>query len=280
MHSSSKNYLILKYAQKYAISIRIAHSHNTGFQTHNVVKICVGNIMKERLMFYATNYLACSKIAGDWLFGKKAVETGKVKIIKNGIDIDRYRYNPIMREKKRKEIGVTDNIVIGNVGRFVTQKNHTFLIEIFAEVKKKESKAVLLLAGIGDLMEPMKEKAKELGLDDSVIFLGFRTDVNELIQAMDLFLMPSLYEGFPVTAVEAQASGLPCILSDSITKEAALIEETVYIDLKKPSEYWAKHVVEKIGKSNRENSYKTLKAKGFDIKDMVISLENIYNKEV
>lgn len=280
LHSSSKNYLILKYAQKYGIPIRIAHSHNTDFQTHNAAKVFIGNVLNTNLIKYSTNYLACSQIAGEWLFGKKMVNDGKVLVIKNGVDIDKYRYNPKVRQDKRIELGINDEIVIGNVGRFAIQKNHIFLLDVFAEIKKLEPQSVLMLAGTGELMDSIKDKAKDLGIEKDVKFLGFRSDVNELIQAMDLFLMPSLYEGFPITAIEAQASGLPCILSSSITKEAALLDETIYIDLKQPAKYWAEQAMESIGKAKREESFKILKDKGFDITDMSKTLEHIYNREV
>ena len=128
-------------------------------------------------------------------------------------------------------------------------------------------------------MNSIKEKVKGLGLESDVLFLGFRSDVNELTQAMDLFLMPSFYEGFPVTAVEAQAAGLPCVLSSSITDEASILDETVYVDLNQSAAYWAEQALKCIGKSDRKNSYETLKNKGFDITDMAKSLENIYAKE-
>lgn len=276
MHSSSKNYFVLKYAKKYGIPIRIAHSHNTDFQTHNMAKVLVGNILKSKLIEYSTDYLACSRIAGEWLYGKKMVDAGKVQIIKNGVDLERYKYDSKVRENKRNELGVNDRVVIGNVGRFVPQKNHSLLLDIFAEIRRMEPRAVLILAGIGELMDTMKEKSKTLGIENDVKFLGFRTDVNELTQAMDLFLMPSLYEGFPVTAVEAQASGLPCVLSGTITREAALLDETVYIDLNKPVRDWAKQALNCIGKSKREESSAILKDKGFDINDMSESLACIY----
>ncbi len=280
LHSSSKNYLILKYAQMYNIPIRIAHSHNTGFQTHNPLKVLFGNLLKKRLIKYSTDLLACSKIAGEWLFGSRLVNSGRVIIIKNGVDLEKYKYNPQLRKNKRTELGVNDRIVIGNIGRFVEQKNHTFLLDIFAEIKKIEPKAILILAGVGELMDSMKDKAKVLGINKDVIFLGFRTDVNEILQAIDLFLMPSLYEGFPVTAIEAQASGLPCILSSSITKEAELLDNTIYIDLNQTAEFWAKCAVQIAGSTNREDSFYILKSKGFDIADMALTLDGIYCRKV
>lgn len=279
MHSSSKNFLILKYAKEYGVSIRIAHSHNTDFQTHNRLKIIIGDALKKQLIKYSTDCLACSKIAGEWLFWEKMVEDGRVLVIKNGIDIEKYQYNQKVRDDKREELGISDKLVIGNIGRFVRQKNHDFLIDIFSEIKKIEPNSILILAGIGELMNSIKEKVKGLGLESDVLFLGFRSDVNELTQAMDLFLMPSFYEGFPVTAVEAQAAGLPCVLSSSITDEASILDETVYVDLNQSAAYWAEQALKCIGKSDRKNSYETLKSKGFDITDMAKSLENIYARE-
>lgn len=280
LHSSSKNFLILKYAQKYGVPIRIAHSHNTDFQTQSPIKIFVGNLLKAKLIKYSTHCLACSELAGEWLLGKKLANAGRVMIIKNGINLEKYQYNPMIRRWKREELEVRDKIVIGNVGRFVPQKNHLFLLDIFAEIRKKEPNSMLILAGVGELMDAVKKKANKLGIENYVKFLGFRPDINELIQAMDLFLMPSLYEGFPVTAVEAQAAGLPCVLSGSITREAALLDETVYIDLKQPAEYWARQALAAVGKSKREDSAKILKAKGFDIADTCKALEHIYSGEV
>lgn len=276
MHSSSKNYLILKCAQKYGIPIRIAHSHNTGFQTHNAVKIFIGNLMKKQLIQCSTHYLACSEIAGKWLFGEKLVAKGRVMVIKNGIELEKYKYNDLIRKIKRDELGIKNQIVIGNVGRFVPQKNHIFLLEIFAEILRLRPDTLLLLAGVGETMIDMKAKADKLGISDNIKFLGFRMDIYELMQAMDIFLMPSLYEGFPVTAVEAQAAGLPCVLSDTITKEAALLDDTIYIDLNKDAKYWAAQTINLIRNTDRENSYTVLKAKGFDIKDMSESLGRIY----
>ena len=276
LHSSSKNYLVLKFAKKYNIPIRIAHSHNTGFQSHNPFKVILGNLLKNRLIKYSTDLLACSNIAGEWLFGRRLVDAGKVTVIKNGVDLERYKYNPSIRMNIRTNLEISDKLVIGNVGRFVAQKNHSFLLDIFFEIKRIEPKSVLLLAGIGELMDSAKEKARMLGIEKDVKFLGFRTDVNEITQAMDLFLMPSLYEGFPVTAIEAQAAGLPCVLSSSITKEAAILDDTIYIDLNQPAKYWAERSVEIAKSSNREDSFYILKRKGFDIADMALTLEEIY----
>lgn len=277
MNASSKNFLLLRYAKKYGIRKRIAHSHNTGFQTKSAVKQMVGNVFKLPLKMYATDYFACSKIAGEWLFGKKVAESGKLQVIPNGIALEKFEFDKKIREKTRESLGLNDeNLVIGHVGRFTKQKNHKFLLEIFAQILKAEPKAVLLMAGIGELKEEMEAYAKELQIEHATKFLGFRDDVTALTQAMDVFLMPSFYEGFPVTGIEAQASGCPCVFSDTITKEAALLAGTRYISLEADAKTWAEEVLDAAKANERNNSRAVLQEKGFDIEDTVKKLEALY----
>lgn len=275
MNSGSKNYPFLKYAKKYNIPVRISHSHNTNFQSTSKAQIILGNAMKVPMKKYSTHLFACSDLAGKWLFGENANSI----VIPNAVDLNKYGFNKSVRDEIRKQLDIKDNIVIGNVGRFTNQKNHSKLIEVFNEIQKKEPKAVLILAGIGELMDQTIEQVKDLAIADKVKFLGFRSDVNALIQAMDVFLMPSLYEGFPVTGVEAQASGLACVFSDTITKQAAILEHTQYINLEQSNEAWAEKTLELIGKVNREKSKAFLKGQGFDLKDMVSTIENHYLSE-
>ncbi|MFI3326552.1 MAG: glycosyltransferase family 1 protein [Clostridia bacterium] len=275
MNSGSKNYMFLQYAKKYGIPVRISHSHNTNFQSTSKAQILLGNMMKVPMKKYSTHLFACSDLAGQWLFG----ENEKVIVIPNGVNLDKYGFNKAVRERLRKELNVEENIVIGNVGRFVNQKNHIKLIKIFNEIQKKEPNAVLILAGTGELMEQTQKQVNDLKISDKVKFLGFRNDVNDLIQAIDVFLMPSFFEGFPVTGVEAQASGLPCVFADTITKQAAILEETEYAPLNESDEIWAEKTLNLIGKVSRENSKEQLKNKGFDLIDMVRNIESYYLQE-
>lgn len=277
MNASSKNFMILYYAKKNGIKKRIAHSHNTGFQTHSKLKLIAGNMFKKPLLKYATDFFACSEVAGEWLFGSDMVARGAVYVIPNAIDLDAFEYDEEIRCKIRKELGVLEEeIMIGHVGRFTRQKNHKFLLEIFRKIHELNSKTVLVLAGIGELMEEMKNYTHKLGIEKNVKFLGFRDDVMNLTQAMDVFLMPSFYEGFPVTGIEAQASGCPCVFSDTITKEAALLDETIYLSLEENIDLWARQTLKAAGKGNRSQSKKILKDKGFDIRDTVRYLEKFY----
>ena len=232
------------YAAKCAgVPVRIAHSHST---TNPKEKR--KNLMKQLLRpfskIFATDYMACSELAGRWLFGNKTFDKGEVYILNNAIELDKFAYNEEYRNKHRKELGISeDTLVIGHVGRFVEQKNHRFLIDIFNEVHKKNNNSVLLLVGQGPLETEIKEKVDKLELTDSVKFLGQRSDVNELYSAMDVFLLPSLYEGLPVVGVEAQATGLLCVLSDDMTKETKVLDSTVFESLNNSAEHWANTIL-------------------------------------
>lgn len=276
LHSSSKNYMVLKYAKKYGIPIRISHSHNIDFQTKNLIKKIVGNCFKYPLIKYSTNYLACSNLAGRWLFGEKKLTDAKYEVINNAVDYDRFKYDRGIRKKIREELGIKeDNIIIGHVGRFTNQKNHTFLVEIFNEFYKKDKNARLLLIGIGELEEEIKKKVEELGLSKKVIFAGFKSNVNEYMQAMDIFLLPSLYEGLPVVGVEAQAAGLPCYMSkDVITDEVKIADNVTFIPLSNSAEEWANIIYN--SNNSRSDNYIKIKERGYIIEDVIKKLERIY----
>lgn len=225
----------LSVAKKVGVPIRIAHSHSTSNPKEwkrNLIK----NILRPFSKRYATDYFACSEVAGRYLFGNKAFDRGEVKIIHNAIDIDKFKFDEVARKKLRKEFGIKDStIVIGHVGRFVQQKNHTFLVDVFKEYHKKNPDSKLLLVGSGPLEDKIKKKVEKLGLKDSVLFLGQRDDINKLYSAMDVFCLPSLYEGLPVVGVEAQAAGLPCVFSDKITNDTVITKDTTLskLELKK-----------------------------------------------
>ena len=164
--------------------------------------------------------MACSREAGEWLFGKEACERDNYIFLPNAVDTRRFRLPESVREKYRAELGLTDKLVIGHVGRFQPAKNHSFLLDIFSLVHERRPDSALLLVGDGDLRAECEEKAAALGLSDSVIFTGNRSDVPELLQAMDVFAFPSVWEGLPVTLIEAQAAGLPCYVSSNVSGDA------------------------------------------------------------
>lgn len=258
------------------VPVRIAHSHST---TNKKEK--KKNLMKQVLRpfskVFATDYMCCSELAGRWLFGNKEYDKGNVYLLNNAIDLDKFKYNESLRKKKRKELGIKDNtLVIGHIGRFVAQKNHDFLIDIFDEIHKKNNNSILLLAGQGPLMEDIKNKVKELNLDDNVKFLGQRNDANELYQAFDVFLLPSLYEGLPVVGVEAQAAGLLCYLSDDMTKETKVLDITKFMSLNNTLKEWADNILDDVKKYKRIDTSKEMTAKNFNIKEEAKKLEEYY----
>lgn len=204
----------LVYAKKYGIKKRIIHCHNSSNDA-GLMKGIIHMINKKRIGCLATDFWSCSEEAAPWFFSKKIIRSDKFRIIPNAIDVKKFEPNIGIRNSLRKELGLEDMIVIGHVGRFHFQKNHIFLIEIFEELYKRNSNYRLLLVGQGELETNIREKVISKGLSEKVIFCGVRTDVEKLYQAMDLFILPSIFEGLGVVALEAQACLLPCLLSDT-----------------------------------------------------------------
>ena len=225
--------------------------------------------------------MAPSDKAAEYTFGKKAVKAGAVAMLNNGIPVNKYLFNEETRVKKRKELGVTDQFVIGHVGRFYQQKNHGFLIDIFKEITKRNSCAVLVLVGEGYLMDSCKQKVHNYGLKDRVKFLGSRNDVNELYSAFDVLLFPSLYEGMPNVVIESQASGLHCVISDTITKEADITGLVDYVSLEDDAEYWAAKVLQYSNRYIREDTSEKFIKNGYDIQSVVDRfVELVFQEEV
>ncbi len=212
--------------------------------------------------------IAPSKLAAEYTFGKKMVKKGGVQIINNGLNLKQFEFDENERMNLRKQLKIEDKFVVGHVGRFSKQKNHEYLIDIFEEIKKKKNNAVLLLIGNGDLLVNIKQKVLEKGLGDSVVFMGLRNDVPKLLSTMDVFVFPSFYEGMPNTVIEAQTSGLPCVISDSITSEAKVTEIVEEVSLSNPPSIWACKTLELCGreKKKRIEYSKEMYIHGYDIK--------------
>ena len=258
------------------VPVRIAHSHSTTNKKEKK-KNLLKQVLRPFSKVFATDYMCCSELAGRWLFGNKEYDKGNVYLLNNAIDLDKFKYDEEKRKEKRKELNIEDStLVIGHVGRFVEQKNHRFLIDIFNEVHKQKENSILLLAGQGPLMEEMKEKVKILGIEDSVKFLGQRNDINELYQAFDVFCLPSLYEGLPVVGVEAQATGLLCIFSDDMTKEIKVLDTTEFLSLKQSAEEWTYTILKKSKSFKRKDTQKEITDKNFNIKNEIKKLEREY----
>lgn len=271
VHQDCLSSVILKAAAQHNVPVRVAHSHSAN-QDKNL-KYPIKLWYKRFISQYATNLFACGKEAGDWMFGGSSYQ-----IINNAIDVAAYTYDPTKRQEMRRRLGLENEFTIGHVGRFNQPKNHPFLLDIFAALLKKESNAVLLLVGGGEGMSKMQEKVQELGIAEHVRFLGVRSDVADLMQAMDMFVLPSLYEGLPVTMVEAQAAGLPCIISNKVPPECILTEGLVDVmPLSASPETWAEKILAKraIPRTDRRAE---IAAHGFDITTEAVKLQEFYLK--
>ncbi len=273
--SSLANIDYLKYAKKYGISKRIIHSHNS----QNMDSFLRGLLHKWNKLFikyYATDFWSCSKEASTWFYSKKIIESDKYKLINNAIDIEKFRFNEETRERIRKELNIPmESLVIGNVGRFHFQKNHPFIINVFNEISKKDENARLILVGIGEDEEKIKEMVAELKLKDKVLFLGQVNNVNEIMQAMDVLLFPSKFEGLSVTLVEAQASGIPIVCSKNCSSDSKMSDNFYQLSLEESYDNWADFIL-KVDKENKNNeNIELLRKKGFDIKNEAEKLQKI-----
>ncbi|MBO4990069.1 MAG: glycosyltransferase family 1 protein [Clostridia bacterium] len=224
-------------AKKAGIGVRIAHSHSTSSPRERK-KTFLKNLLRPFSKRYATHRFACSVRSGCWLFGERSF-----RLIPNAVELDAFSFREDKRKEVRERLGLSDAFVVGHVGRFAPQKNHAFLIDVFSELQKRKSNAVLLLLGDGQEREAMEEKIEKLFLSDRVLFLGNKENAADYYSAMDVFVLPSLYEGLPVVGIEAQANGLPCFFADTITKEAKLTKGVSFFPLEKGSAYWAEEIL-------------------------------------
>ncbi|OUN79917.1 glycosyltransferase [Flavonifractor sp. An52] len=267
-HLDCMSAIPLAAAKRAGVPVRIAHSHSSSQDRD--LKYPIKLYYKRKIPAIATDLFACGDSAGRWMFGQNTFS-----IINNAIDAKRYIYNPMTREKERKKLGIRDNtLVIGNVGRFSYPKNHDFLVEVFYKIIGC-CDAVLLLVGDGELRPAIEKKVQELGIEEHVIFTGVRDDVPNLMQAMDVFVFPSHYEGVPVTLIEAQASGLPCMISDGVPLECKKTDLVQQISLSEGPKAWAIAVVA-AAKIPRSNTSKAIKKSGYDIVENAQALQRYF----
>lgn len=253
--------------------VRILHNHTTDSKEEKLRSL-IKRLLRPFAKLFANQYWACSKLAAEWMYGKSAVENGKVTIINNAINLEKFKFNKEKRELIRKELGLENYFIIGHVGRFMKPKNHEFLIDIFNEVLKQKENVRLLLMGDGKLRSKIEEKVKNLGIEKAVIFLGNRSDVADLYNAMDVFVLPSLYEGLPVVGVEVQANGLPFICSNKVTDEILLTDNIKLLSLRQSKTEWCDAILN----AEREEfaQHKDSLLENFDIKNESKKLEKKY----
>lgn len=263
-------------AKKSNIKNRIVHVHGTKIDFN--LKLPLKLFYKNFLKLTSNNYWGCGKDAVKYYFGDKVIKENNFRIIKNAIEVDKFLYNEEKRNQLRKQYGIEDKFVVGNVARFMKQKNHTFIIDLFKIILDKNQNAILMLFGDGELQEDMKNKVKELGIENAVMFMGNVNNVNEMYQLMDVFLLPSLFEGLPVVGIEAQASGLKCFMSDTITDEVAVTDNIKFLNLKNDSlDKWADEILSNINYERRNMSKEIIDA-GYSIEVEAKKLQDIYLK--
>jgi len=272
VHNNSFGYFPLKYAKKHGVKVRIIHSHISALRD-DWKKVTFGRFLNSKIPKVATTLYACGQDAGKWMFGKKSFT-----IIPNAIDTEKFSYNDLIRENVRNDVNLSEQKIYISVARFNPQKNLEFLVDVFAKIVEKQPNSHLIMVGEGDLRELIEKKIKDLHIEDKVSLLGARADVNELLQAADYFLFPSLFEGLPVSMIEAQASGIKCFISDGISNEVILIPELVTVlPLKENATWWAEKIIND-SEYDRKNVSQIIKDKNYDIKSNAKDLQKKYLK--
>lgn len=276
-HMSELSYFAFQEAIRHHIPVRICHAHNAPVFRYETWVEKLKHIsriwMAGKIRDLSTDYFTCSQVAGDWLFGRK--NRDKVQFMPNAIEAEAFAWSAQKAADAKKQFGWTNKIVIGHVGRFNKQKNHSFLIDIFHAFYQKHSDSILVLVGKGELMLQIRQKVHSLGLDDCVFFMGVRSDMPQLYWAFDVLLFPSFYEGLPVSLVEAQAAGLPCVVSNRISEQTKIISSYTEVPLQASSVEWAEHVEEALSMDRKEVSLEIKKA-GFDIETNAEWLTRFY----
>lgn len=276
VHGSSSLMFIELLAAKIAgINVRIAHSRNTKSNYKKLDKF-----FRPLFNKLYTHALACGNDAGKWLFGE-----GEFEIIHNGKDLTKFKYNKLTRDKLRRKLKIDDKIVIGHVGAFNYQKNHEFILKVFYEFTRTHNKTILYLIGEGKNKDLIKKQAKELGIQDQIQFVGTVQNVQDYLQTMDIMIFPSRFEGLPNVVLEWQAMGLPCIISDNITKECIVSDFVTSVSINENENVWSNKIEQMLYIfSNRTNQAERgiigLKNHGFDIKDTAKHIESVYFNSV
>ena len=273
-HNGALGVYALHAAKLNNIPNRIFHAH--GASITRDWKLPIKLFCKSRLKFNFNYRYSCGIAAAECYFGKEAAIKDDFELIPNAIEVEKFLFNKEVRKNIRKKYDLENKHVIGHVGRFMAQKNHTFLLDVFAEYLKIDQDAILVLLGDGELMDAMKLKVKHLELENKVIFVGNVGNANEWYSAFDLFVLPSIWEGLPVVGVEAQASDLPCIFSTDITKEISLSDKAKFLALDSGIDEWVNSFKVGIRNTERRDNSELLRSKNYDIKIEAIKLQNKY----
>ena len=272
-HSRSTSAIYLKTAKQFGL-VTVSHSHSVS--NGRGISAKIKDYMQRNTKKYADYMFACSDEAGQWMFGKNILENTRYKTLPNVIDCSRFKFDYNKRRDMRSKLNIEDDYVLGHVGRFTDVKNHDFLLEVFANITNIKN-IKLLLVGDGELYESIQEKAKKLGIEDKVIFVGAKGNTQDYYNAMDIFTFPSTYEGLGIAVIEAQASGLPCIVSDKVPRAVEITNLVQFAELNK--EYWKEIILKEIDKQKKEKreDYDLQVSKaGYDVHEFAIKMQRFY----
>lgn len=271
-HMSELGYFAFIEAEKHGIPLRICHAHSSPNKKN--LKMLVRNYFKKNMMSHITHMFACGEKAGKWLYGKENTE--KVIVLKNAIDAKKYIYNKNIDNEVRYEFGLQNQFIVGHVGTFKEAKNHYFIIDVFREIIKFRENAVLLLVGDGELRPQIEKYVSDHCLNKKVIFAGSRSDIYRIVQCFDIFIFPSLWEGLPVSMIEAQAGGTMCFISNTMPSECCVTPNTRIISLEKAADYWAACIIKESSHLVKQSMYDRIVEAGYDIYENAKWLQEFY----
>lgn len=277
-HMTLTNFYVLCLAKICGVKLRISHSHSAFREDTIAKKICF-SLLKVFNKFFANKYIACGYAAGEFLYGNRMMKNN-VLIMNNAIDLDNFKYQTNIANSIRDKYQLEGKVCVGHIGRFTDTKNHEYLIEIFQEIKKLNKDTVLLLVGDGENRKYIEELVNSKGLDNSVVFTGNLSDTSDLYQAMDVFVLPSKYEGLPVVVIEAQANGLPCLISRNVDKHCAIASNVHFMSIEESSSKWAEAILELSQHPRNTNCTELLTQSGYNINLEAAKLEEIYKYSI
>lgn len=262
-------------AKRAGVPVRIYHSHSAEVSGKSKGKLWIYEYFRKKIDDWSTHRFACSEAAAKWMYSNNTLKEHDYQVVCNGIDVEKFKFDSESREEVRRELGLGDAYVLVHTGRFLEQKNHRFIIEVFRALKQRCAHVKLLLLGKGELLDEMKALVADYSLNEDVHFLGVRSDVERFLSAADCYLMPSLYEGLPVAAVEAQCAGLPCVFSENITREVALTAHTAFLSLEQPVSDWCDQLLA-YRNVTRKDCSKEITSKGYSIQNGAKALQTFY----
>lgn len=268
-------------ASKVHIARRVVHSHSSGLDIENKIvrgiMRCIHNICKPVISNKATDFIACSQKAGEWLYAKSVLNGKRYFVVHNSLNLEKFKFDENIRRKIRQENDWDSKTIVIHVGNFNYPKNHFFLIDVFKNVVEKKSDFILLLAGSGSREQAVREKVKEYGLEKNVVFMGMVTNINELLNAADIFVLPSNFEGYPISALEAQMNCLPCLLSDHITKESKISSKCKFLPLNQTA--WAKAMLQQCDGGLKRAETDIDAVETYDTRALCGTIEKILSRE-